>query len=357
MVKIAVPRMRLIHGRWYWRPTPAIKTLGFSAEALGEDLGKAVVRAQKLNALVEAARRESIEGAGQRIAPESMADLVARYRTSPRYEMKAAATKRSYESILTEIETKAGHLMVTDIDRRGLMSTYDKLRPRGLATAAAHMRIWRLLLGHARNLGWITINPAEKLGLVTPPARRQVWTRDQLEAFCAEAERQGRASIALAARLALDIGQRRADVLTLTWSQWDGGAFTIRQQKTGAAVTVPVSPEVRARLEALRATSRGAVQVIVSEATKRPYKADHFAHEVARIRDAAGLPAELQFRDLRRTAATEIGAAGGTDDEIRAVTGHRDRSVVSVYVVPDRRFAENAQRKRQERTGKGSGKK
>lgn len=56
------------------------------------------------------------------------------------------------------------------------------------------------------------------------------------------------------------------------------------------------------------------------EATGRPYQKFHFGHEFARIRALAQLPAELQFRDLRRTAATELGAAGATDDEIRAVT-------------------------------------
>ena len=69
-------------------------------------------------------------------------------------------------------------------------------------------------------------------------------------------------------------------------------------------------------------------------------------HEFARIRALAELPAELQFRDLRRTAATELGTAGATDDEIRAVTGHRSRNVVAVYVRPDDRMAKAVQRKR-----------
>ena len=62
--------------------------------------------------------------------------------------------------------------------------------------------------------------------------------------------------------------------------------------------------------------------IIVSETTGLPYKADHFRHEFARIRELSGIPTTLQFRDLRRTAATEMGEAGATDDELRAMTGH-----------------------------------
>lgn len=105
---------------------------------------------------------------------------------------------------------------------------------------------------------------------------------------------------------------------------------------------VPVTPSMQTMLGKVK---RDAVQVIVSEAD-RPYQKFHFGHEFARIRALAQLPAELQFRDLRRTAATELGATRATDDEIRAVTGHRSRGVVAVYVCPDDWMASTAQKKR-----------
>ena len=84
----------------------------------------------------------------------------------------------------------------------------------------------------------------------------------------------------------------------------------------------------------------------MSEATKRPYSKHFLSHEVARIRALAGLPTDLQFRDLRRTAATDMGKHGATDDELRGVTGHRSRGVVAVYVQPTGEAAARAQRKR-----------
>lgn len=62
----------------------------------------------------------------------------------------------------------------------------------------------------------------------------------------------------------------------------------------------------------------------------------------------AGLPSGLQVRDPRRSGATELGEAGATDDELRAVTAHATREVVGVYVLPHRSgmMAANAMKKR-----------
>jgi len=45
---------------------------------------------------------------------------------------------------------------------------------------------------------------------------------------------------------------------------------------------------------------------------------------------------------LRHTAATRLGEAGCSDDLIRAVTGHADRSVVARYVRPNATMAQAA---------------
>jgi len=37
------------------------------------------------------------------------------------------------------------------------------------------------------------------------------------------------------------------------------------------------------------------------------------------------LPADLRYRDLRRILVTEPGAAGGADDRIKSITGHKTK--------------------------------
>jgi hypothetical protein len=54
-----------------------------------------------------------------------------------------------------------------------------------------------------------------------------------------------------------------------------------------------------------------------------------------RDRRAAGLPDDLEFRDLRRTAAVQLAEAGCSPPEIAAITGHsieRTAAILEVYV-------------------------
>jgi hypothetical protein len=342
-VRLIVPRLRLIKGRYFWRPTAAVKGLGFAAEALGRDMDLAIGRARELNALVEAARRG--ETAPAQPTRETLAALIVHYRKSPKWKRLAPKTREGYDGILNKIEAKAGQIGVRrGITRKGLAQVYDDLLELGLATAAAYMRVWRILMGHAYDIGWRDDNPAKGLHIVTPPARTAVWTADEVKAFCKTATDQKRASLAFAVRLALDIAQRRGDLLALNKTHWDGAGFTIKQAKTCVEIYLPVSDQqLRAEIEA---AFRERLYLLVSETTGRPWKGFHFAHEFARIRALAGVSSKKQFRDMRRTSATELGDSGATETEIRAVTGHLSPETVKIYVRPNRATAQAAQRKR-----------
>ena len=52
----------------------------------------------------------------------------------------------------------------------------------------------------------------------------------------------------LALSLALFTGQRQADLLAMTWAQYDGSAISLRQGKTGRRVVVPCARELLALL-------------------------------------------------------------------------------------------------------------
>ena len=81
----------------------------------------------------------------------------------------------------------------------------------------------------------------------------------------------------------------------------------------------------------------------------RPYKKDNFTHRFRDICRAAGVADDLQFRDLRRTTATELAAAGATAAEIAAVTGHgitRSQRILDTYVRTGEDMARQAQAKR-----------
>lgn len=347
-IRVKVPRLRLIGGRYYWRPSKALRAEGYQNIPLGEDTASAVKKAQALNRRVE---REKATVKPSTL-PGSVADVIRIYGEDARFTKLAEDTKRAYRCVLREIEANGGDLDIADLDRPWFRALYRRLSVRGKPIARLHMVVWSILMEVARDEGFRKDNPVAKMPLHKGEARDRRWTDEERATFCAAAERLGRPSIALAVRLAYDLGQRERDVLRLTWHNYGGGAFSFRQTKTGKAVGVPVSAETRAALDAM---DRTGVHVVISEITGQPYGGQAFRDAFATIRRKAGLPADLQFRDLRRTALSEIGEAGGTDDEIRAVSGHKSRNVVATYVVPTTTMAGNAQAKR-ERARNASGK-
>jgi integrase len=201
--------------------------------------------------------------------------------------------------------------------------------------------------------GWRTTNPASGLRIGRSAARTRVWTPDELARLKIAAVAAGKPSVALAVELAYDLGQRIGDVLRLTWSQWSGSEFALTQTKRKAKVAIPVlSNDLLGRLNSME---RKGVQIVLSEVTGRPYAYGAFRSAFARIRKAADLPPDLQVRDTRRTALIEAGDGGGTDDQIRSLSGHRNRKSVESYVHPTSTMAADAQAAR-ERARNRSGK-
>src|SRR5215471_14816918 len=77
-IEVNVLRLRRVRGRYFWRPTKAVKKLGFANTPLGDDLVTATQEAQRLNAGVEKIRR----GANDRPEPVrgSIAHVIKLYK-------------------------------------------------------------------------------------------------------------------------------------------------------------------------------------------------------------------------------------------------------------------------------------
>lgn len=345
-VRYLVERTRLRRpARYYWIPTKKLQDAGFLPRRLADKLDEAVRQAEAHNAELDRWYR------GEGSAPTgpvsgSLKALDDLFQRDDAFRSIAERTRRDYLYAIKPALEWAGDEQVTHLSLKVIKAWYlDQRDRRGVSNARNAIAALRRLLSFGREEGWITDNPALRLRVKTPPSRSRVWTDAERDAFCQAAIAGGRRSMALAVMLGWCLGQRPADLRTLAWTAYDPtagqgrGGMQLRQAKTGTAVWVPVLPELRAMLDD---TARTSTQIVVSEMTGRPYKESDFQHTFAGIRAEAELPADLQYRDLRRTLATALGAAGCTDDQIRAVTGHKTRAVVAVYVRPDRTFATGA---------------
>jgi integrase len=125
-----------------------------------------------------------------------------------------------------------------------------------------------------------------------------------------------RARLALA--LLLYTGQRRSDVIRMGRQHIDqNGAIHVRQQKTGAELTIPIDPT----LAAIIAETPSDHLTFLTTTFGKPFTAAGFGNWFRDQCNAAGLP-HCSAHGLRKAAARRLAEAGCTEHEIASITGH-----------------------------------
>ncbi|MCA3507312.1 MAG: tyrosine-type recombinase/integrase [Rhodobacter sp.] len=126
--------------------------------------------------------------------------------------------------------------------------------------------------------------------------------------------------------LAIGTGQRIGDLLKMRWDHIDGNGIAVRQGKTKTALWIPFTPRLREYLEQLRFRNL----TIVAGPKGAPVTYHSAAASIRALRAQIGaLP--FTIHGWRYTAASQLAAAGATDDEVQAITGHKSRAMVMKY--------------------------
>lgn len=324
-------------------------------------------RTGRLDALEIAAIREDAAKAYRdmttarltgRIAPTPrtpMAAMIHRWMTSPEWRLLTPKTRKGYDFYAVRVmawSRECGHpdpRLMSQPAVRSFLANFDKT-----PTTRKHVaKVLRIIMGEAIALGWRTDNPVQGIRIRLPKAPKlDVWEQSDVDAYSAAATRQGRHSIAAMILLEWEIGQRLTDVQEFRVGadyEPERGVFSFAQSKTGARVTIAVSPTLRGVLAEL---SRDDGDFLFQdEATGKAFNTYRLSHEFRRVRDAvekAGGRA-LVLRQLRHSCVVQLARAGCTVPEIASITGHTFGSVngiLSTYLPRDGTVARNAQIKR-----------
>jgi integrase len=129
--------------------------------------------------------------------------------------------------------------------------------------------------------------------------------------------------------VALNTGMRRGEILSLKWSQVDFQRNIIHliRTKSGKQRDVPINSVVRDELLALQPQSRGEC-IFANSKTGRALasckRAFMKACQLASVED-------LQFHDLRHTAATRMAETGAEPSTIKDILGHSDIRMTDRY--------------------------
>jgi integrase len=122
----------------------------------------------------------------------------------------------------------------------------------------------------------------------------------------------------LAFALLLYTGQRRSDVIRMGRQHIRDGVLTVKQEKTGVTLAIPVHAHLQAVLDA---TPSENLTFLVT-ATGKPYGGNAFSEQFRKWCDAAGLPQRCKPHGLRKSACRRLAEAGCSANEIMAISGH-----------------------------------
>lgn len=243
------------------------------------------------------------------------------------------------------MEEMIGHRFVRQMTREHVSRIVAR---RAMTPGAANdtLKKLRILLRFAIANGWRHDDPT--LGIKRFAEREfHTWTEDQIEQF------EARWTIGTPERLAFALllytGQRRSDVVKMSWRDIEGDIIRVTQKKTKAKLEIALHPD----LKALLADWPKRHVLILTTKFGKPFTAAGFGNWMADKIAVAGLPEECVTHGLRKAAARRLADAGCSTLMIMSVTGHQSLKEVERYTkaVEQKRLARAAIQQLPRRTG------
>jgi integrase len=281
--------------------------------------------------------------------PRTVADLISAYKGTSRWRKitKVPNSQRAYEQALSTAVDLIGDISISEITPTQAEALYDRLCNAGsINKANTVMKMLGIVWSNGERLELVRSNPFSGISLEATPDRDVMWTAAQIQTFVATADANGLGSIGTIALLAYELCQRPGDCRQMLWGHYKDNVFSFTQEKTGTEMRIPSTITLTQRLDMIPSNRNPNDAIALYEGTGRPYTDRLYRKKAQFVRELAGLPDHLKVSDLRRTGATLLGQSS-TEDQIRAVTGHKSRQILNTYVRPNLSMAEAAQTKRQ----------
>ena len=278
-------------------------------------------------------------GAG-RIKPGSVAAVVAAYLDSQQFfGSKSAGTQRMRRGILERFRAAYGDRPFALLPPEWIEALLDAKPPHA---ARSWLATLRSLCQFALKRGWLRADPTANIKLRAIKGDGfHCWSDDEIAQFEAHHPIGTKPRLALA--LLLYSAQRRSDVIRMGRQHIRDGVLTVKQQKTGKPLAIPVHPDLQMVVDA---TPSEHLTFLVT-VTGKPYGGDHFSETFREWCDAAGLPKRCKPHGLRKAACRRLDEAGCSANEIMAISGHGTMKELVRYTkaADQARLARNAMAK------------
>jgi integrase len=319
------------HGRERIR----FRKCGFSTYLTGTPWSEEFMR--QYAAALDGVKAQAHNVGVERTRPGSFDALCVFYYRSPDFLGLRPSTQSARRHILERFRLAHGNKPLKGLHRQHITAVIGAKANK--PEAANHLlKTLRIILGYAVAQGMLDSNPAAGIKKYRSQGEgHHSWSESEIAQF------EQRHPIGSKARLALALGlytaQRKSDVLRMGWQHVNGDAIAVRQQKTNAALLIPMHPHL---LAALASVPRGNLTFLMTE-HGAPFTPNGFGNWWRDRCNEAGL-AHCSFHGLRKAAATRLANAGCSVDQVKAITGHRSLAEVARYTkaADQRRLARQA---------------
>ena len=239
----------------------------------------------------------------------------------------APKTLKSYRSSQDRINAWAGAVFLDELARQEVRA-WLHARKKAAVSANRDLALLRAALNFAVECGWIADNPAQGVRRHAETPRRRIATPEERKALSDAATPLWRALLAME----LLTGMDESHIRLLKRSQLTEEGISFTRSKTGVEILIEWSSALReARDAAYAAVTFPSIYVFPAR-HGGPYTENGFRTMWGRLKDAARVEG-LEFRDLRRTAATDSESL----EAARDLLGHSSTAITGrVYKVKRR---------------------
>jgi len=339
----------------YWDPKRAVKDAPscLTAIRLGDDLTDDE-RAEECRRRTEELREDLRTKDLPPVFDGTIRSLIELYRhdpTSSLHSVKHSTRIRDYEPSLRVLVKNVGERYIGSLAASDVKRWFQQWRKKGHRRATGAMKLLRLVISygageklkHCKDIRLILSD----IRFEQPEPRTVTMTYDQCLAIVRKSAELKCPSIGFVEALKFESALRRIDVIGEWSPDPNGGPFRwrgltagdiskdlilkIKTSKTKAEVARDLKsmPLVTEALKAYSLPELG--PVVIDEDHAKPYWENRYAEKFRKVRDAAGVPANVWSMDARAGAISEAVEATGSLEAARDLATHSTTKMTMRY--------------------------
>lgn len=251
--------------------------------------------------------------------------LVESYYRSVEYANLKPSSQKLYRYALEPLREKHGHRLSSDMPREKLLKIIEEIGERAPGMANLTRAVLQKMLKGALERGQIRSNPLAVKVTAYKGGTHHTWTDDELAQFEKRWPLGTRQRLAYA--LLFYTGQRSGDVVQMRRADIVKGHITVKQEKTGAELTLQIHPDLAKAIKA--GPAKGLT--LIGDEQGRPIKRAALSHLMRVAIREAKLPARCVPHGLRKATLRIMAEHGSSSKQLAAVSGHKTTKELDRY--------------------------